>query len=229
MKATIVNFSGNVGKSTIAKHLLAPRIGTEVISVETINGDEGGTRVKAGQFDIIQEYLLDNDNAVIDVGASNIEQFMAAMLKYRSSHEDIDMFIVPVVPDLKQQADTMGTVDALAALGIPASKIKLVFNQVEYGEPVEQTFSALLAYAKAEKKCKVSPAAVIYRNELFTKTKELGVTVHQLVEDTTDYKEARKTAKTEEEKDRATQMLLAKRLAPTVHENLDSVYKALIK
>jgi hypothetical protein len=33
MKVAVINFSGNVGKTTIARHLLAPRIaGAEVIS-----------------------------------------------------------------------------------------------------------------------------------------------------------------------------------------------------
>jgi hypothetical protein len=38
-----LNFSANVRKTTIARHLLAPRIaGAEVISIESINADDGG-------------------------------------------------------------------------------------------------------------------------------------------------------------------------------------------
>ena len=41
MKVAVINFSGNVGKSTIARHLLTPRIeGAELISIESINADE---------------------------------------------------------------------------------------------------------------------------------------------------------------------------------------------
>ena len=229
MKAAILNFSGNVGKSTLARHLFAPRIGADVISVETINSDEGGTQVSAGQFRFIQEHLLENDNAVIDVGASNIEEFMSGLKRFRASHEDIDLFIIPVVPAVKQQKDTIGTVDALAQLGVPANKIKLVFNQMEDGKDVEDVFGAILAYAKVEKKCKASPAAVVYTNELFEDIKRIGKSVHELVQDSTDYRAVMREAKDDDARAEARDMLLAKRLAPTVHENLDACFKALVK
>ena len=39
-KVAVVSLSGNVGKSTIAKHLLLPRMpGAEFIAVESINAD----------------------------------------------------------------------------------------------------------------------------------------------------------------------------------------------
>ena len=38
MKLAVINFSGNVGKSTVARHLLAPRIpGCQFVAVESIN------------------------------------------------------------------------------------------------------------------------------------------------------------------------------------------------
>ena len=41
MKIAVINFSGNVGKTTVARHLLAPRIpGAEVIAVESLNADD---------------------------------------------------------------------------------------------------------------------------------------------------------------------------------------------
>lgn len=40
MKIAVINFSGNVGKTTVARHLLLPRIqGAELISVESVNAD----------------------------------------------------------------------------------------------------------------------------------------------------------------------------------------------
>ena len=42
MKLAVINFSGNVGKSTVACHLLAPRIpDCQVVAVESINADNG--------------------------------------------------------------------------------------------------------------------------------------------------------------------------------------------
>lgn len=40
MKLAVLNFSGNVGKSTVARHLLAPRIpGCPLVAVESINAE----------------------------------------------------------------------------------------------------------------------------------------------------------------------------------------------
>src|ERR1035441_2295314 len=59
MKVAVINFYGNVGKTTIARHLLAPRIdGAELIAVESINADEGqGHALRGKQFGELQEYL----------------------------------------------------------------------------------------------------------------------------------------------------------------------------
>ncbi len=111
MRVAVINFSGNVGKSTLARHLLAPRLNTDLITVETINADEGGESIKASQYDELQGHLLTNDVAVIDIGASNIEAFIHAMTQYRRSHEDFDYFVVPVVKESKQQKDTIATID----------------------------------------------------------------------------------------------------------------------
>ena len=92
MKVAVINFSGNVGKTTIARHLLAPRIhGAELIAVESINADEGQAHALRGkQFGELQEYLQTVDNVVVDIGASNVEDLLALMRKYRGSHEDFD-------------------------------------------------------------------------------------------------------------------------------------------
>ena len=40
MKIVVINFSGNVGKSTVAAHLLKPRMNNATLfSIETLNDD----------------------------------------------------------------------------------------------------------------------------------------------------------------------------------------------
>ena len=148
MKVAVINFSGNVGKTTVARHLLAPRIeGAEVIAIESINADDGQTQALRGrQFGELQEYLQTVDNVVVDIGASNAEDLLALMRKYRGSHEDFDYFVIPTVPALKQQQDTIATLAELTRIGIPASKLKVVFNQVEDDAKVSETFDTLLAF-----------------------------------------------------------------------------------
>ena len=43
------------------------------------------------------------------IGASNVEQLMGQMQRYRGSLGDLDDFVVPTVPVLIQQQDTIAT------------------------------------------------------------------------------------------------------------------------
>ena len=142
MKIAVLNFSGNVGKSTIARHLLLPRIeGAELIAVESLNADESqGQALRGRQFGELQEYLQTVDNVVVDVGTSNVEDLLGLMHRYRGSHEDFDCFVVPTVPALKQQQDTIATLVELADLGVTPSRLKLVFNMLEDDLDVERFF-----------------------------------------------------------------------------------------
>jgi hypothetical protein len=69
MKIAVINFSGDVGKSTIARHLLLPRIpGAEVITIESLNADEcQGQALRGRQFGELQEYLQTVASVVVDI------------------------------------------------------------------------------------------------------------------------------------------------------------------
>ena len=75
------------------------------------------------------------DNAIVDVGASNVEDLLGLMQLYEGSHEDFDCYVVPTVPPLKQQQDTIATLIELSQLGISASRLKVVFNMVSTPPP----------------------------------------------------------------------------------------------
>ena len=85
MKIAVINFSGNVGKTTVARHLLAPRLrGCQVVAVESINADDGpSVTIRGRQFAHLQEFLQSVDNVVIDIGASNVEELLKLMRRYR--------------------------------------------------------------------------------------------------------------------------------------------------
>ena len=86
------------------------------------------------------------DNVVIDIGASNVEDLLKLMRRYRDSQQDFDGFIVPTVPTRKQQQDTAATLTELARIGVPPERLRLVFNQVDDDSPIDRTFDTLLAY-----------------------------------------------------------------------------------
>ncbi|MCL1574876.1 StbB family protein [Xanthomonas nasturtii] len=231
MKIAVMNFSGNVGKSTVARHLLAPRIeGAQVIAVETINSDGSDDEAYKGrQFGELQEELLLLDAAVVDVGASNVEAFLAAMSQYRNAHEDFDFFVVPTVPKAKQLRDTISTIEALSDLGVPAKKIRLVFNQVEVDETVERLFAPLVEYQAQRKNFTIRPDAVMHVNDIYARLNHGSEGIREVLNDQTDYKEKIKTAANAEEKLHFAQLLSVKRLAAGVDEELNAVFKTLLK
>jgi hypothetical protein len=231
MKVAVINFSGNVGKSTVARHLLAPRMkGATVVPIESINSD--GTEdeaIKGKQFGELQEALALMDDAVIDVGASNVEDFIGLMKQYRGSHDDFDYFVVPTVPKSKQQRDTISTIDALADIGVPAKKIRLVFNMVELDDSPERVFAGLFEYQSSTKSFTLRSDAVIRVNDIYGKIKSADKGIEEIRSDPTDFKEMIKGAKDAEEKLRYAQMLSIQRLAAGVSEELDGVFKTLFK
>ena len=181
------------------------------------------------RFHELQEYLQTIDDAVIDIGASNVEDFVKLMKQYHGSHEDFDFFVVPTVPAKKQQRDTISTIDALAALGVPAKKIRMVFNMVDVEENPERIFDGLIEYQKAEKKFTLKTEALIHINDIYSKLKDSSTSIADILADQTDYKEKIKTAKDADEKLQFAQMVSVKRLAVGVTAELDAVFKALFK
>ena len=233
-KIAVVNFSGNTGKTTVSDQLLTPRMNAPRFAIETINAGASDTateieRMKGRQFGELQEWLMVETNAVVDVGASNVEDFFKYMGQFAGSHEEFDYFLVPTVGEKKQQADTINTIKTLAALGVPAKKILIVFNKVEIddADDLPHTFAALFGFHELEKKFTLKRDAVIYSNELFERLRALKKNIAEVVQDTTPYREMLREAKTEQDKEHAVRMISVQRLAKSAWQNLDDVYAVL--
>ena len=233
MKVAVINFSGNVGKTTVAGHLLKPRMGNApIFSVESINVDGSADgldveKMKGKKYgDLVQE-LMKLDDAIIDVGASNVEEFIKLMQQYDSSHEEFDYFVIPVVKEKKQQADTINTIQALKRLGIAKNKIRVVFNKAEVDDEIEEEFQSILGYANQEKSFVANPKAVIHANEVFERMKEVGKSLGDITADPTDYRAKLREAKDDDEKDHCVRMVALKRLGVTANKNLDAAFNAI--
>ncbi|KAB1469124.1 hypothetical protein FZI27_20280 [Cronobacter sakazakii] len=229
MKVATINFSGNNGKTTIAEHVFASRMPTALyLSVETINaGNEDVDKMRGKDYGQLQEELMMADDAIIDVGASNVEDFMKLMKQYAGSHEEFDYFVVPAVKEHKQLEDTLATIQALAALGIPAKKIRVVFNKVEVDDDIESEFYPLFAMHQKNKNFTLNTGAVIQSSEIYKQLRAYKKSIPELLDDPTDWRKKLKEAQSEEEKVTAVKMISMKRLALSARDNLDNVYKAL--
>ena len=196
MKIVVINFSGNVGKSTVARHLLVPRLrNAQLIAIESINSDSSQDEaIRGKQFGQLQEAMALMEDAVVDVGASNVEDFINLMTQYKGSHEDFDFFIVPTVSKAKQQRDTISTIEALADIGIPAKKIRLVFNMVEMDEQAEQVFSGLFEYHASAKRFTLKPDAVIHVNDIYGKLNSAQQSIADVLADPANSKKKSKLA-----------------------------------
>ena len=235
MKVAVLNFSGNVGKTTVAGHLLKPRMGdAPIYSIESINtgADADGLdveKMRGKKFGELVDELMPLDTAIVDVGASNVEDFLKLMQQFDGSHEEFDFFVVPVVKEKKVQADTVNTIRALQKIGIEKKRIRLVFNKVEVDEAVTDEFAALFGLAEAEKSFVVKPEATIYANEVSERLKAVGKSLGDITADETDYRARLRQAADEDEKALCVRMVAVKRLAVTANKNLDDVFKALFK
>ena len=233
MKICVLNFSGNVGKSTVAAHLLQPRLKAPVFSVESVNVDAQSDgvdveRLRGRQFADLQQRLMKLPDAIVDVGSSNIEEFLKLMQQYADSQEEFDWFVVPVVKDAKQQSDTINTVDALRGIGVPADKIRVLINKADTDDDLRHDFATVYAFCQTGR-ATLPDRAVVYANDVFAGLKSLQMTIGDLDADTTDYRQKLREARDEAEQDAAIRMIALKRLAKTCNKNLDTAYEALFR
>jgi hypothetical protein len=234
MNLAVVNFSGNVGKTTTVRHLLAPRMPhAEVVAIESINADETAgslaSTMRGQQFGELQERLLAGQQLIVDVGASNVEDFMTLMSEFEGSHEDFDRFVVPTVPAGKQQRDTVATISELRAYGVPASRICVVFNMVDRVEhsDLERVFEPIFSCHKSDRSFTLSRDAIVHRSEIYSRAAAFGMSIDAILADTTDYKaEIAKTADVQE-KARLAKLVSMRRLAGSVSAELDAVFKTI--
>ncbi len=235
MKVAVINFSGNPGKTTLVDNLLAPRMRAQKFQVETINAgastNDPAERLKGKNYGALQEDLMLLDSAIVDVGASNVEEFIKQMGQFAGSHEEFDYFLVPTVSEKKQQIDTVNTIETLAGLGAPPKKIRVVFNKVELEDAndVSHLFATIFGFYAETKRFTLRPDAVVFKNEIFERLHALQKTVSEIIADETDYRAMLREAKTEEAKSFAVGMISAQRLARSAHQNLEDVYKTLFK
>lgn len=228
MKVAVLNYSGNVGKTTIAKHLLMPRMGAdcEWLPVESINmGGDAQTNFRGREFKDVLKRVEKLTNAVVDIGSSNIETAFEQLRKMGDAHEAFDFFVIPTVAAEKQQADTMKIVTDMLDMEIPPERIKIVFNQVPDGTNFQRVFGALVTMLK-DLDVEASSSAVIYENDAFGL-----LTPSQTIEDAIcngrDIRAEIAATKNPELREVLASELIASRLAKGVQKEMDRVFHAL--
>jgi len=233
MKIAVINFSGNVGKSTVVRHMLAPRMPhAQVRAIESINADEtkDATQktLRGEEFGKLYAWLLSVDDAVVDVGASNVEDFIGLMSDYEGSQEIFDLYVVPTVPDAKQQKDTRSTIEELAAFDVEPSKIRLLFNRAKKNSVLSDDFAPLFEYHKRARTFVLNQQAVLMQSPAYSAAGAAGKTVSELAASRDELKAKLSTITDPDERFEWTQLLADSALAAGVSAQIDRAYFALL-
>lgn len=232
MKVAVLNFTGTVGKTTVAAHLLFPRMPeAQIFAVESINetADGIGLDVEKMRGDMFRELLqriMLEDSTIIDVGASNVESFMVHLEEFEGAHEEIDFYIVPVTGGTKEQIESVRMIESLAAIGIAPSKIKVLFNRVH--RDVEIEFPIIQNFFVKTKMFSLNNKCAIYETELFDALSMRGISLQGLMADDNDYKTLLKDKSANaDDRERWSDMYGLKLLCKGVNRKLDVVYEEL--
>lgn len=234
MKIAVLNYPGKVGKTTLVANMLAPNMPeAEVLAIESVNETAEAlgmdvTKIHGDKFRKLFQKLIMLDDAIVDVGSSNVESFLDGMMEFSNVTEDLDFFVVPVVPKSMEQKETMNMIKTLTECGIEPSKIRVVFNQVDVD--VSEEFAPILNFARREKLCVANPEAAVFESELFDMLALEGMSIDDVRPDGTDYKaKAREVGKDgdKRQRERFIAMHVMQGLRVRVKQNMDHVFNIL--
>lgn len=191
MQVAIINTSGNVGKTTLAKHFLAPMLNAERVSIEDLNSGDGEADIELGskKFKSFASELMANPDLhyVIDIGASSVAAVLQHFHWLEETRANVDFWVIPVTPMTKVCKDSIGTVAKLRELGIPPGRIVLIPNNVDQGEAesADETFKDV--YALRAIGVFVCDQGVL-SNAVFEDLKDSKENVFDVANDTTDFR-----------------------------------------
>jgi len=230
MKIFMLNSSGNVGKSLLTRELFYPRMkDAKIVEIETVNSGSSNfvnlniSKYKADDdfMDIYME-IIDNENIIVDVGASNLANFWDTLKSFAGVDTFFDYFVIPTGVRGKLQEDTYKTILFLRGEGIPEEKIKVVFNGVE--NSVDSDFEVLLSADY-----NFDTSLYIKKNELlFNDLGFLKKTIFDIYQsDINFYKNQIVSEKDPREKLKLVKIDLSNRQAITVKNQMDYVFEHL--
>ena len=236
MKIVVLSNSGNVGKTTISREVLGINM-PEAVMVEIETHNTGNAKYekvfkeyfKINATDIEELYakLVENEDVILDIGASNILDFLRQLDQYAGLETLIDLFVIPTTGDAKQMQDTLKTINIiLLKLGINPSQIVVVANRVNPAT-FEKDFKILLN-AQKELKFRFSKDLSIRETSLLKDLELFGKTLNEVVEDKTDYRKKIIETKGTPEQAKWVKLDLAKMAGKKVYEDFKRVFNNIV-
>ena len=134
---------------------------------------------------------------------------------------------VPAHAHRPEDDRTIATLVELSRIGVPSSRVRLLFNMVDDRDELERSFHPLLRFVSVHPIAKADPACWLGENEIYGRLKTTGMDIGELVRDTTDYKALIAKAGDSAEKLAVAHKLATRRLAHGVQPELDACFAAL--
>lgn len=196
----VVSITGKAGKSTTSNNMLTPRMpGAKLFRVETINvsGEAAGHNGRDVEIEYVRgddskkllEGLSRVDTAVVDVGTSNVENFLL-MLQQEGAQSMFDYFVVPceaVYEKVNEFQEFCRTVNGLAKLGVGPERIKVVFTKLKPGKNVEEEAIRVFNYHKQFPIYTLDRRATIHETPIFGALSRAKKRYEDFLVDDTDY------------------------------------------
>lgn len=188
----LVHFDGTVGKTTLADHTIAPRLGggtpqLKKLRIETLNSGgikgDGTKEVDSDKLNgIAVAIVAARGNVVLDIGSSNINNVIPGLRKLEGFSERITHWLVPATPDRKVHEGTLATVNFLLSLGVAPETITVLPNRIS-AQRLTTDFSQLQDAITQQRVqfCQIG----IEENDVFKLLSNR--TIAEVVEDRTNY------------------------------------------
>ncbi|WP_270820056.1 StbB family protein [Aeromonas sp. Y311-2] len=194
MKVVVASKTGFVGKTALSAHWLKSMMpSAELFSIEDMNqaADALGVEVtvmNGGQFPELMNRIMIEDEAIIDVGMSNVRFFIDGLRKFEGSCHEFDYFLVPVTPEKRSQEEACETINTLLEIGVDPARIRPLFNKIPTTFFNYEQFQGFISYLKKHTKVETNIKWAIEENQAFEMLSRHGLSLATVVADTRDYR-----------------------------------------
>ncbi|MDR3528469.1 MAG: hypothetical protein P4L57_14450 [Rhizomicrobium sp.] len=225
MKVAVLNYAADVGKTILTRHLLRPRLeASDVCSVSPFSPLDGQSTL-----DLMQK-VHRTQNAILDVPYWQTEAILQSFVEYRGAHKDYDFILVPTTAGSDRVLrGTISTILALQKIGVPAERVRVVFNGLKRRMDVFKAFAPLYGYWDAERTFVWNTAAVIHQSELFRQTVHCEMAFAEFGEIPIDLGEDLPAIEDAEDRDAYVKWGVVQRMVPGVVAELDVVFRTLVR
>ena len=233
MKILILNNSGNVGKSFISRELIYPNLNDDkiIVEVETHNSSSSNfnvntVKISGDDFSQLSKLFFQYDDLVVDLGASQIEKFFNELrLNDKEVLDEIDLIVLPVIPNIKEVEDTLVLLQQLNKLDL-GIQVKVILNRCRD----IKKFDFFMNEAK-ELGYKINTKLQLQDYRAIQDLEEDKILTTEILASDKDYKQEAKQAYRNDDKalgDKLSDLYMLRSAAKAIRKDLDRVYALLI-